>query len=79
MCLPVVATSPLSSVRHRVRERALQESASIILAHATDCLVYAEAILTKPEIQCDPNDKLMQLLAAALAAALAFAGTSRKD
>ena len=52
--------------------------AIIILAHGAVCLVYATPIITNPDVKCDPDNRLMQLLAAALAAALAFAGVQRK-
>jgi hypothetical protein len=49
----------------------------VILAFAAGCLMHHEAIITNPEISCDPNNRLMGLLAAALAAALTFASTRR--
>jgi hypothetical protein len=53
--------------------------AVIILGHAAACLVYARELITQtnPDIKCDPDNKLLQLLAAALAAALAFAGVGK--
>jgi Ca2+/Na+ antiporter len=48
----------------------------VIVAFAAACVVHATAIITS-EISCDPNNRLMGLLAAALAAALAFAGIRR--
>jgi hypothetical protein len=38
------------------------------------CIWHSEVIVKTPEIVCDPKDRLSGLLAAALAAALAFAG-----
>ena len=46
----------------------------IVLAGAVGCLVYMELIIKNPEIICDPKSCLSELLSAALAAALAFAG-----
>ena len=46
----------------------------IIVASVAACLVYMETIITRPEIVCDPKNRLSELLSAALAAALAFAG-----
>jgi hypothetical protein len=51
--------------------------AVVILTFAVGCLMHHEAIITNPEISCDPNNRLMGLLAAALAAALTFAGRSK--
>lgn len=48
--------------------------AVVILASVTGCLVNVHLIIANPEISCDPNNRLMGLLAAALAAALTFAG-----
>jgi hypothetical protein len=49
----------------------------VILGFAAGCLLHHESIITNPEITCDPNNRLMGLLAAALAAALTFASTRR--
>jgi len=46
----------------------------IVLMGAISCLVYMHTILTNPEVMCDPKGRLTELLTAALAAALAFAG-----
>jgi hypothetical protein len=52
----------------------------VILAFAAGCLFNLNLIISNPEISCDPNNRLMGLLAAALAAALTFAGAAhRKD
>ena len=51
----------------------------VILAFAAGCLMHHEAIVTNPEVSCDPNNRLMGLLAAALAAALTFASIRGKD
>jgi hypothetical protein len=50
---------------------------AVIVAFAVGCLMHHEAIVTNPEISCDPNNRLMGLLAAALAAALTFASVRR--
>jgi hypothetical protein len=49
----------------------------VITAFAVACVVHATAIISDSEISCDPHNRLMGLLAAALAAALAFAGIRR--
>jgi hypothetical protein len=49
----------------------------VILAFAAGCLLHHDIIIGNPEISCDPNNRLMGLLAAALAAALSFAGIRR--
>lgn len=51
----------------------------VIIGFAGACLFNAVTIISKVEISCDPNNRLMGLLAAALAAALAFAGIRGKD
>ena len=52
----------------------------VILTFVGACLMNASTIINDPDISCDPNNRLMGLLAAALAAALTFAGaSSRKD
>jgi hypothetical protein len=53
--------------------------AAVILAFAGACLWHSEIIIAGADVNCDPNSKLMGLLAAALAAALAFAGVSKRD
>ena len=52
--------------------------AIVVLMFTGACLWYAEIIIAGSDVNCDPNARLMGLLAAALAAALAFAGVSRK-
>ena len=51
----------------------------VILAFSAACIWHSEVIVTSstPDINCDPNSRLMGLLAAALAAALAFAGVHK--
>ncbi len=49
----------------------------VILAFAAGCLFNYNLIISNPEISCDPNNRLMGLLAAALAAALTFASVRR--
>jgi hypothetical protein len=44
------------------------------MAGGVACLVYAREIILRPDLKCDPDSRLFQLLSAALAAALAFAG-----
>lgn len=44
------------------------------LAGGITCLMYAEVIIKDPAIVCDPNNRLMQILNNALAAALALWG-----
>lgn len=51
----------------------------VILAFAAGCLFNVNLIISNPEISCDPNNRLMGLLAAALAAALTFASRGGKD
>jgi hypothetical protein len=46
----------------------------IALAGALSCLWFAETIIKDPAIVCDPNNRLMQILNNALAAALALWG-----
>lgn len=48
--------------------------AIVILVAVTACFIHAEMIIRTPEIVCDPKNRLNELLSAALAAALAFAG-----
>ncbi len=49
----------------------------VILAMSAACIWHAERIIMGADINCDPNSRLMGLLAAALAAALAFAGVRK--
>jgi uncharacterized MnhB-related membrane protein len=51
--------------------------AVVILGFAGACIWHSEIIISGPDINCDPNSRLMGLLTAALAAALAFAGVRR--
>jgi hypothetical protein len=51
--------------------------AIVILGFSAACIWHAQAIITGTDVNCDPNSRLMGLLAAALAAALAFAGVNR--
>jgi uncharacterized MnhB-related membrane protein len=51
--------------------------AAVILGFAGACIWHSEIIVTSPDVNCDPNSRLMGLLTAALAAALAFAGVRR--
>lgn len=48
--------------------------ALIALMAFAACVYHSEIIIRTPEITCDPKDRLSNLLTAALAAALAFAG-----
>ena len=52
---------------------------AVVLMFAGACLLHVEQIIMAPQVDCDPNSRLMALLAAVLAAALAFAGVSKKD
>lgn len=52
--------------------------AVVILGFSAACIWHIEIIIKSIEVQCDQHDRLMGLLAAALAAALAFAGVSKK-
>jgi len=52
----------------------------VVLMGATACFIYAEVIIKGgTEINCDPYNRLMGLMAAGLSAALAFAGIRGKD
>jgi hypothetical protein len=52
----------------------------VVLASAAACLWHSEIIISDPQIECDPKDRLTALMTGALAAALALlAGFSRKD
>ena len=51
--------------------------ALVILMFSGACIWFSEAIIKGATVDCDPNARLMSLLAAALAAALAFAGIGR--
>jgi hypothetical protein len=46
----------------------------VVLAGGVACLIHAHEIILRPDLKCDPDSRLFQLLSAALAAALAFAG-----
>jgi hypothetical protein len=48
--------------------------ALVVLAAVGTCMWHSELILSHAEIKCDPDNRLTGLLAAALAAALAFLG-----
>ena len=52
--------------------------AIVILGFSAACIWHAETIIHASDVNCDPNSRLMGLMAAALAAALAFAGVSKK-
>ena len=51
--------------------------AIVILAFSAACIWHSEMIISGSDVNCDPNSRLMGLLAAALAAALAFAGVRK--
>jgi small neutral amino acid transporter SnatA (MarC family) len=51
--------------------------AIVVLAFSAACVWHSEAIIGGADVNCDPNSRLMGLLAAALAAALAFAGVRK--
>jgi hypothetical protein len=52
----------------------------VVVAGSLTCLYFAATIISDPNIKCDPDGRLFQLLGAALAAALAFfAGAQKKD
>lgn len=46
----------------------------VVLLGAGMCLYFAKTVITNVDIVCDPKSRLSELLSAALAAALAFAG-----
>lgn len=46
----------------------------VVVMGAVACLFYFETIIKSPDIVCDPKSRLSEVLSAALAAALAFAG-----
>lgn len=48
----------------------------IVLGFSAACIWHSETIIISAA-DCDPNSRLMALLAAALAAALAFAGVKK--
>ena len=52
--------------------------AIVIMAFSAACIWHSEVIISSHEAACDPESRLMGLLAAALAAALGFAGVNRK-
>lgn len=43
------------------------------LMSAAACFIHAELIISNPDIKCDPDNKIFQMMAGALAAAIAFA------
>ena len=49
-----------------------------VLAGGITCIWYADVIIKDPSIKCDPDNRLSQLLSAALAAALALWGSKPK-
>lgn len=51
--------------------------AVVILGFSAACIWHAEVIIKNVTVDCDQNSRLMGLLAAALAAALAFAGVRK--
>jgi hypothetical protein len=51
----------------------------VILGMVGACLLNATTIINNVDISCDPNNRLMGLLAAALAAALTFASVRNRD
>lgn len=54
--------------------------AIVILAMVGACVYHSELIVLKDkDVSCDPYNRLMSLMAAALAAALAFAGIRSGD
>jgi hypothetical protein len=53
--------------------------AVVILGFSAACIWHSEMIIAGTDVNCDPQSRLMGLLAASLAAALAFAGVSKKD
>lgn len=52
--------------------------ATVVVSFAGACVFHASTIVTTSTLDCDPNSRLMALLAAVLAAALAFAGVAKK-
>jgi hypothetical protein len=51
--------------------------AVVVLGMSFACIYHAEIVITHADVNCDPNSRLMGLLAAALAAVLAFAGVKK--
>ena len=51
--------------------------ALVILGFSAACIWHAEVIIKDVTVDCDQNSRLMGLMAAALAAALAFAGVKK--
>jgi len=52
----------------------------VVLGMVGACIYHSDEIIKGgTEINCDPYNRLMSLMAAALAAALAFAGIRNKD
>jgi hypothetical protein len=52
--------------------------ALVVVASVGACIWHSEMIISNPDIKCDPDNRLFQLLAGALAAALAFASIRDK-
>ena len=50
----------------------------VVLVGVGACAVYFDFIIRDPQIKCDPDGRLFQLLSAALAAALAFFAGAKK-
>jgi len=46
--------------------------ALVLLVASVTCLLHAETIITNPDIQCDPKDRLFQMMQNMMAAALAL-------
>lgn len=52
----------------------------IPVAGVVSCLIYIKTVISDPKITCDPQNRLSDLLTAALAAALSlYAGLSKKS
>jgi small neutral amino acid transporter SnatA (MarC family) len=49
----------------------------VAVGFSAACIWHSEIIITGANVDCDPSNRLMGLLAAALAAALAFAGVKK--
>ena len=52
--------------------------ALVVLGSVAACIWHSEIIISNADIKCDPDNRLFQLLAGALAAALAFASIRDK-
>ena len=52
--------------------------ALVVLIGVCTCVWHSATIIGNPDIKCDPDNRLIGLLAQALAAALAFAGLRPK-